>query len=632
MIDRNLSGHGSGAKGDLSPESIRAELGKVLASRAFRQAGRSSRLLRCAVESALDGQGERLKEYSLGVDVFGRGEDFDPRIDPVVRVEAHRLRSRLKAYYQSEGARDAVRIEFPRGGYEPAFRPAPPRLRSWALSRRVAWTVSAGLVAAAVFGGIVWLGRSAGIRMSAPQAPYAASVAVLPFSDVSPKQDQEYFCDGMTDELINALSKVEGLRVVSRTSVFQFRGKASDIRRIGQQLNVGAVLEGSVRMADGKLRVAARLVNVADGYHLWSGNYDREASDIFAIQEEIATAIAGALQVRLARGGAFLTTRGPATLQVYNLYLQGRFHWNRRTDSGLLKSLEYYQQAIAEDTEWAVVHAAVADSYAMLASYGVLPPREAMPKARNAAERALGLDDTLGQAHAALGFVRSFYDWDWTGAEQAYRRSIELSPGYATALQWYSGFLRAMGRMDEALALAMRAQELDPLSVAIGRDTGRIFHSSRQYDRAIEHYRKVLELDPNFPSAHAHLGMAYKEKRMLAEALEAFQTAKRLPGSNPFVIAALGYCYGISGNQVEAGRLLRELEDLTVARYVSPISRVLIYLGLSEHDRAFEWLERARQEHDPWLVWLAVDPVFDPLRPDARFTNLLKSLHLPQIH
>jgi tetratricopeptide (TPR) repeat protein len=270
----------------------------------------------------------------------------------------------------------------------------------------------------------------------------------------------------------------------------------------------------------------------------------------------------------------------------------------------------------------------VADSYALLASYGVLPPREVMPKAKAAARKALAMDETLAEAHTSLGFILSFYDWDWPAAEREYRRAIELDPGYPTARQWYSGYLRAAGRLDEALNEMKRAQDLDPLSLATGRDMGRIFRSMRQYDRAIGQYRKVLELDPNFPSVYVHLGMAYEGKRMFKEAVAAFEKARSLPGSNPLVLGALGHGYAVSGNRREAEKLLEELGALSARRYVSPISRALIYIGLGEKDRAFEWLDRAHEDRDPWLAWLQADPIFDDLRGDPRFGILLKTVGL----
>ncbi len=600
-------------------ESVRAHLEKVLACGAFTHAGRLSRLLRFAVEQVIAGRGDELKEYVIGVSVFAKGESFDPRIDPGVRVETHRLRAKLKRYYESEGKDDPVRIELPKGSYAPVFtrRPAP---RRWA--RRKALAAAAALLVLAA--GVYWAATQRDRPRSEP-AGEISSIAVLPFANLSADEDQEIFCDGITEELINTLSKVEGLRVISRTSAFQFKGKASDVREVGRRLNVGAVLEGSVRKAGATLRITAQLVKAADGYHLWSGAYEREIKDVFAVQEEISRSIANALRVRLTRSLAESRT---TDVEAYNFYLKGRYHWNKRTEEGLRRSIEYFEQSIARDRKWAVSHAALADSYALLASYGVVAPAEAMKKAKEAASEALRLDETMAQAHATLGFVRSFREWDWRAAEQEYKRAIELNPGYATARQWYAGCLRAVGRTDEALAEMKRAQELDPLSLAAGRDLGRVFLSMRQYERAVEQYRKVLELEPNFPSAYMHLGMAYEEMRMHREAVEALEKARSLPGASPLVLGALGRAYAVSGRRGEAERLLGELESLSRRRHVSPVSRAFISIGLDDKDRALEWLERACAEHDPWIAWLKADPVFDTLRADPRFQRLLRKVGL----
>jgi serine/threonine-protein kinase len=627
----------SAQRSKVPPECIRAELERVLTSKPFAHSARLSRFLRFTVERAAEGEGDQLKEYVLGLRVFDRDESFDPRIDPIVRVEAHRLRTKLKLYYGAEGVTNPLRIEFPKGGYAPAFIPRTPPDSpepTLAVSRHRRLFFVAGAAAAGavfVFGVLRLAETSPRVPAAGKGAPEAASpsLAVLPFADLSPESDEEYFCDGLTDEIINALAQVEGLRVVSRTSSFQFKGKANDVRKIGEQLNVDTVLEGSVRKSGGKLRINVQLVKAADGYQVWSAAYDREVKEIFAIQEEISKSIVSAMRLRLAGDGARFVRAQPRNLEAYHLYLRGRYHWNKRTEQGLKKSIEHFEQAIGVEPDWGTAHAALAESHALLASYGVVRPHEAMPQARRAAEKALSIDQNLASAHAALGFVRSFYDWDWPGAEAEYRKAIELNAGYATAHQWYSGFLRAMGRLREALEEARRAQSLDPLSLATGRDTGRIFYSGRQYDRAIEHYRKVLELDPNFPSAYLHLGMAYGEKGLRTKALAAFQKARELPGANPLVLAALGYGYALAGRPPDAQALLDEIDALSRVRHVAPVTRALVHIGLRENRRALEWLETACRDRDPWLIWLQADPVFDPLRGDPGFEAILARMRFP---
>jgi serine/threonine-protein kinase len=618
------------AAAEIPAEAARAQLQKILSSETFVRAERLSRFLRFAVEQTLEGQGDKLKEYVVGVEVFQRQQDFDPRIDAVVRVEARRLRAHLMKYYETEGRDDPVRIDFPKGAYVPVFE-----ARRWRPAGR-RYTQVMGLLLALlllVAGG--WLAVTSWRARSTRQGPAhtgppLSSVLILPFADLSPQHDQEYFCDGITDELISALTKVEGLRVLSQASAFQFKGKADDLSRIAEQLQVGAVLRGSVRREDSRLRVTAQLIRAGDGAYLWSETFERAMKDLFAIQDEISRAVVQRLQVQLAGERRRLVRPYTENQEAHNLYLQGRHYWNQRTEDGLNKSIESFERAVALDPKFALAYAALADSRALLASYGLSPPRQIMPKAREAAVRALELDEGLGEAHASLAFVRFLYEWDWQGAEKAYKRASELNPGYAIMHHWYAGYLRAMGRLDEALAESRQAQALDPLSPAIGRDLGRIFHCQRRYDQAIEQYRKTLELEPGFPSGYLHLGMAYAQKAMYPEAVAACQKARELRGANPLTLAGLGYCYGRWGKRDKAQELLVELKRLSAQKYVSAFDLALIHIGLDQKDEAFERLDKAREDRDGWLVWLNVDPVFDSLRPDPRFAALLKKVGLEQ--
>jgi serine/threonine-protein kinase len=627
------------AAAEIPAEAVRAQLQKILSSETFVRAERLSRFLRFAVEQALEGQGDKLKEYVVGVEVFQRQQDFDPRIDAVVRVEARRLRSHLMKYYETEGREDPVRIDFPKGAYVPMFearRPAGGSRAWWPAKWRPEGRryTQAGMLLALlllVVGG--WLAvtswRARSTRQSpAHTGPPLSSVLILPFSDLSPQHDQEYFCDGITDELISALTKVEGLRVLSQASAFQFKDKADDLGRIRDQLQVGAVLRGSVRREDSRLRVTAQLIRTSDGAYLWSETFERATKDLFAIQDEISRTVVQSLQVQLAGERRRLVRPYTENLEAHNLYLQGRHYWNQRTEDGLNKSIESFERAVALDPKFALAYAALADSRALLASYGLSPPRQIMPKAKAAAVQALELDEGLGEAHASLAFVRFLYEWDWQGAERSYKRASELNPGYAIMHHWYAGYLRAMGRLDEALAESRQAQALDPLSPAIGRDLGRVFHCQRRYDQAIEQYRKTLELEPGFPSGYLHLGLAYAQKAMYPEAVAACQKARELRGANPLTLAGLGYCYGRWGQRDKAQELLAELKRVSAQKYVSAFDLALIHIGLDQKDQAFEWLDKAREDRDGWLVWLNADPVFDSLRPDPRFAALLKRVGL----
>ncbi|MDA2929903.1 hypothetical protein MYX84_08150, partial [Acidobacteria bacterium AH-259-O06] len=647
----SAAGEGQGNGGEslelaagVSIQAAREELEKILASQHFAHAERSSLFLRFIVERAIQGEADTLKEYVLGLEVFDRKDSFDQRTDPVVRVGARRLRARLNAYYETEGRDDPILIECKKGSYVPTFQRRDSqqlRIRAWIRSVS-GWKMGTLMMAIFLVAVASWwvateyfsppLRLKPDTGTQSREKPVASdverpSLVVLPFVDLSPQKDQEYFCDGMTEELISVLARVPGLRVVSRTSAFQFKGKTHDVRNIGEQLNVSAVLEGSVRKAGTRLRITTQLINARDGYHLWSGTYEREMEDTFAIQDEISRSIVSALRVRLAEESSTgLVKRYTDNLEAYNLYLKGRYFQNNRSEEGLRKGIDYFEQAITKDPNYALAYAGLADSYALLASYGIASPNEVIPKAKTEAERALTIDDSLAEAHASLGFIRQFYDWDWEGAEREYWRAIELNPGNATAHHWYSGCLRAMGRLDEAMVEIKHAQALDPLSAAINRDVGRTYRSSRQHDQAIEEYKKTLEVAPNFASGYAHLGMAYTEKSMYEEAVAALQKARSLPGANPLVVGVLGYCYALLGKGNKAQQLLDELKERSERRYVSPISIVLIYIGLGEKDRAFEWLEKAHEERDRWLAWLKVDPVFDSLRSDPRFRVLLNKV------
>ena len=455
------------------------------------------------------------------------------------------------------------------------------------------------------------------------------SVVVLPFVNISPDKENEYFSDGMTEELIEALTRVGELRVVSRTSAFAFKGKEEDIRRIGERLNVSHVIEGSVRKVGNMLRISAQLINVADGYHLWSDRYDREMKDVFAIQAEIAEMIVNALKIRLV-GDQSTPLVKPTTqnLEAYNLYLKGRYFWNKRTEDELKKGMVYFQQAIEKDPNYALAYVGVADSYHILGNQNVFAPKDSFPKAKAAALKALEIDDKVAEAHASLGATKAGYDWDWLASEIEFKQAIELKPGYATAHQWYAEFLAGMGRMDQAMAEIRRAEELDPLSLVIKATTGWLHYLLRRYDDAIEHHRKTLEMDPNFPFAHLYLGMAYKQKTLLEEAIKEFQTSVALSGSSPLMLSTLGNAYGGAGEIDEAQKLLGDLKELSKTKYISPFYIAIIYIGVGEKDQAFKWLQKAFQERSDLLFFLKVEPMFDSLRSDARFKELLQKMNL----
>ncbi|MFN2566009.1 MAG: protein kinase [Gemmatimonadaceae bacterium] len=508
----------------------------------------------------------------------------------------------------------------------PVSSRALPRLGRKAWPRRAALAASALAVLAFVW----WMTSSTPPPDIAPASqPPLRSIAVLPFVNMSADQENEYFSDGMTEELINELAQVEGLRVPSRTSAFRFKGKQQDIRTIADSLGVSAVLEGSVRRAGNRLKVTAQLINAADGYHLWSETYERETRDVFAIQEEIAEAIVRTLKVKLTGADrARLVRQDTPDPEAYNLYLKGRYHWNRRTEEALKTAIPYFEQAIAEDRTFALAHAGLGDSYTLLVRYGALPPREGMPKAKAAALAALAIDSALAEALTTLAYVRLHYDWDRVSAEREFERAVALNPGYATAHQWYARYLTAVGRFDDAVRAVRRAQDLDPLSVIITAAVGYAYYFARDYDRAIAQCRKALEFDPNFSRAHYNLGLVYEQKSMFGEAIAEFQRAVALSGNTPtpLYLAALGHAYARSGRRDDASKVLRELGELSKRRYVPPYHTAVVYVGLGETDRMFEWLKKAYDERSEWLVYLHVEPVFDSLRSNPRFADLVRRI------
>lgn len=459
------------------------------------------------------------------------------------------------------------------------------------------------------------------------------SLAVLPLANASADATTEYLSDGITESIINSLSQLPSLRVMASSTVFHYKGQETDPLTLGRDLGVRAVLTGRVLQLGDTLVIRTELVDVADGAQLWGEQYHRKLTDILAVQDEISREISEKLRMKLTgEEKKRLTKRHTENAAAYQLYLKGRYYWNRRTEEGFKKAIDFFNQAIEEDSAYALAYAGLADCYALLGSdeYGALPAQEAMPKAKAAAVKALEIDDTLAEAHTSLAYVTWVYEWDTVGAEREYKRAIELNPNYATAHHWYAiSYLTALGRHQEALAEMKRAHELDPLSLIINSAVGWAFYFARQYDRAIEQYQKTLELDPNFSVARAKLAWAYEQKSMYEEATAELQQAVNLSRDRTWV-ASLGYTYAVSGKREETQKVVNKLKELSEQQHVPPYDIALIYAGLGDKDRAFEWLTRACEERSSWLVWLRVDPRFDSLHVDQRFTDLLRHVGLTQ--
>lgn len=466
---------------------------------------------------------------------------------------------------------------------------------------------------------------------SAPLEPAAENyrVAVLPFSNISPDSKDEYFADGMTEELISTLSRIQGLRLIARTSVMQYKGVKKSVAEIGRDLKVKAVLEGSVRKSGNKLRISVQLIDAASEEHLWSEEYDRELTDVFAIQGNVAQRVAEALQVKMLAGERQQLGRSWTTsTEAYTLYLQGRFYWNKRSPPDLLASVEFFKKASQKDPRYALSYAGIADAYTMLGNYYVLSPADAYPKAKAAAQKALEIDESLTEAHTSLAFALMHYDWDWRGAEREFQRAITLNPSDAVAHSWYAYYLTVTGRFEEAVAVRKRAQELDPLSVVISSDVGLTLYFGRKYDETIEQFRTTLKSDPSFYAAYIPLGAAFLHEGRFDEAITAFKKARAFSQNHPIPSAALAYAYAVSGKSAEARKIADDLKVLYGKSYISPYWIGLIYVGLGEKDSAFAWLEKGIGSHDGSMIFLKVEPILDSIRSDSRFAVLLARIGL----
>jgi eukaryotic-like serine/threonine-protein kinase len=455
------------------------------------------------------------------------------------------------------------------------------------------------------------------------------SLAVLPFGNEVSDADAEYLSEGITDSIINALSQFPGISVMARSMVFRYKN-ATEPQRIGRDLNVGAVLTGRVVQRGERLMVSAELVDVADGRHLWGSQYNTRFSEIFAVQEEISNHISSELRLHLSpQEKEKLRQSQTQDAAAYQLYLKGRYHWNKRTAEGIKKAIRYFQQAIDQDPGYALAYAGLADCFALFGGYRALPPREAFPMARAAAMKALEIDDRVAEAHNTLAIASLFYDWNWSGAEEEFKRAIHLSPKYATAHQWYTIFLVSMGRPDEGLASIRRAHELDMLSLPINTHLGWAFYFFRQFDEAITQLLATLELDPNYVLAHFALGQAYTQRGKYAEAIAELQTAADLSARLPPILSALGYAYAIAGEIDKARQIIPELVEASSKKYVSAYDFALINIGLGEKDLAFEALGNAVKERCVWLIFLNTEPALDSIRSDPRFRDLIQTVGLP---
>ncbi len=458
------------------------------------------------------------------------------------------------------------------------------------------------------------------------------SLVVLPFENLSADKDQAYFADGMTDELIAHLAKIRTLRVISRTSSMEYKGTHKTLSQIARDLNVDSVVEGTVLRSGDRVRITAELVQVATDRHLWAETYESQLGDILTLQSHVASAIVNEIRVKLTpEDQVRLAATRPVSTQSYENYLKGRYYWNKRSQEGLTKAINYFQVAIEKDPHYALAYAGLADCYSIIGSaiVGTVPAAEVAPKARVAALKSLELDNTLAEAHTSLATVRFNYDWDWKAAASGFRRAVELNPSYATAYQRNSLYLMSMGRTSESIAEMNRAHDLDPLSISMNFSLGWRLYMAREYDQAIEQLRNTIDMDPGFILPHLVLGQAYEQKKAYDLAITELRRAADLSQNSPPVLAALARTYAVSGRTTEARNLLDQLMQQSKKQYVSPFYVAIVYAGLGENDHALDWLEKAYGDHSNAIIFLKVDPQLDTLRSNPRFHELQRKLRLP---
>jgi serine/threonine-protein kinase len=456
------------------------------------------------------------------------------------------------------------------------------------------------------------------------------SLAVLPLANLSGDPQQEFFADGMTDAIVAELAQIQALKVISRTSVMQYKGTTKKLPQVARELGVDAIVEGSVVRAGDRVRITAQLIDGRTDTHIWARDYERDLRDVLTLQREVAEAIAGEIRITLTPAErARFGTRAAVNPEVYQLYLRGRFHWNQRTEEGFQKALEHFRQAIELDPQYAPAYAGIADCHSLMVNYFLATPQEAFPKAKLAARKAIELDESLAEAHASLAFALHHFDWDWAGAEREYLRAVALNPGQPTAHQWYAELLVTTRRFDQAIVEMKRARELDPLSLVMNSNTGRIYYWAGRFDDAVRELRSTLELDPNYVWAHVYLGLALTEKGEQAEALRHLETSSKLFGGGPAV--GHGYLYARMGRRADAEKVLAALRGNPAGETQNLFFIAGIHAALGNRDKAFAALDRAFQQHSFFLVFLDVNPAFQPLRGDPRFAALLKRMNYPSV-
>jgi TolB-like protein/Tfp pilus assembly protein PilF len=643
-----------GPQAELSPAAVRAEMEKILAAAGLRDSHLLQRFLRYVVGHTLAGEHGQLKEYSVAVDVFERDASFDPRVDPVVRMAARRLRQKLQEYYACDGAQDLLRIDIPKGGYSAVFHALPAsvpepsdavapaddqaredrRFLGWAnpAFTRFAWAALSVVVALGI---AYWI---YGLRVNeARVGPEKIMLAVMPFANLSGDLQQEYFSDGITEEFITRLASIDPRRlgVIARTSVMGYKNTSKHVDEIGRELGVQYILEGSVRRDGSRARITAELVQVSDQTHLWSQSYDGDSRDLLELESRIGEAAVKEVSVKLNHARA---TPQLASLSVqrangrvaaidpeaHELYLRGRYFWSKRSYLDILKGLDYFQRAVAKDPNYAVAYVGIADAYGMLAANDQAPAEEVVPKARDTAQRALRMDPGLAEAHAVLAHIKFFYDWDFPAAEAEYRRALELNSGSADVHHFYGVMLMWTGRLQEAASQLREAEVLDPLSSVNSAALGLDYLYSGKEDEAMRQARKTLESAPDDAVPHVLLGFCYERKNLYTLAVEELRKAVVLSHRDSETLGWLGWVLALDGQRTEAEKILAELQAAPSERYAATHDVAMIYAGLGDNESALRYLDEAVTRREADALDIKMQFAWQALRSDARFQALLR--------
>ncbi len=608
--------------GASAPESVEAALQRITASQTFARAARATGLLRYVVEKAAHGRAGEIKEYTIALEVFERA-GYDPKIDSLVRVEAGKLRELLAKYYEAEGRDDPVRIEIPTGRYAPVFHEVQPvQVKGRGLARRRVNILAAAAVLGVVLAAVAWWRWGMPARLPPPSKPLP--IAVLPFVDMTPSKDQQSLCDGLTEELIDALAGMEGLRVAARTSVFQYKGKEKDVRRIGEDLKVQAVIEGSVRKEGARIRVAVQFINAEDGFHLWSETYDGDFPSNIEMEREITDRVSRSFRNQLHPVQRALVRQRPQNQEAWQYYLRGAYNQGHSEPS---KAVEFFRMTTRADPGYAPAWAGLANALVVTADWREVRPADVLPQAAQAARRAVEIDPSLAEAQQAAGRVKFFYERDWAGAERAFRRAIELDPAHWESRLDYARLLTtSRRRFRDAIDQLERAMAIDPTKSFLRDTLAGAYIKAREYDQAIPHLEASLRMVRVSPAPHVHYGLIAMGKRDYAEALRRFEEAAAIRHST-WILGFVGAAQARLGRREEAQTVIAELEGLS-GKVAADYEIAVVETSLGERDRAFERLERAYAELSPAMLWLNVDLTLDDLHGDPRFTALLKKMRL----